>query len=86
MRGFENRVLRGKFEHKRQRVMEYWRKSHNVELNNVYSSPNITRVITSRNMRWVGLVVLAGSIRKLNFSKINVMGRAHLGVLSIDWI
>ena len=37
-------------------VIEEWRKLHNEELNNVYCSPNIVRVIKSRRMRWVGHV------------------------------
>jgi hypothetical protein len=37
-------------------VTGQWRKLHNQELNNLYSSPNIVRVITSRRMRWAGHV------------------------------
>ena len=33
-----------------------WRKSHNEELNDLYSSPNIVRLIKSRKMRWAGHV------------------------------
>ena len=33
-----------------------WRKLHNKELNDLYSSPNIVRVIKSRRMRWEGYV------------------------------
>jgi hypothetical protein len=33
-----------------------WRKLHNDELHNLYSSPNIVRVIKSRKMRWAGHV------------------------------
>ena len=37
-----------------------WRKLHNEELNDMYSSPNIVRVIKTRRMRWVGNVALMG--------------------------
>jgi 1,2-phenylacetyl-CoA epoxidase catalytic subunit len=52
----ENRVLRRIFESKRDEVTGEWRKQHNEELNNLYSSPDITQVIKSRRMRWVGHV------------------------------
>ena len=47
---FENRVLR------RDEVTGEWRKLHNEELNDLYSSPNIIRVIKSKIMRWAGHV------------------------------
>jgi len=40
-----------------------WRRLHNEELNNLYSSPNIVRVIKSRRMRWTGHVALMGEER-----------------------
>jgi hypothetical protein len=52
---FENRVLRI-FGQKRDQVTGGWRKLHNEELNNLYSSPNIIRIIKSRRMRWSGHV------------------------------
>jgi hypothetical protein len=51
---FENRVLRRIFGRKREEVAGGWRRLHNEELQNLYVSPNIIRVITSRRMRWVG--------------------------------
>ena len=51
---FENRVLRKIFGPERDEVTGEWRKLHNVELNALYSSPNIFWVINSRIMRWEG--------------------------------
>ena len=53
---FENRVLRRIFESKRDGETGQWRKLNNEELNDLYSSPNIVRVIKSRRMRWTGHV------------------------------
>ena len=50
---FENRVLRRIFGPKRDEVTGEWRKLHNEELNDLYSLPNIVRVIKSR-MKWAG--------------------------------
>ena len=51
LRVFENRVLRRIFGAKRVKVTREWRKLHNEELNDRYSSINIVRVIKSRRMR-----------------------------------
>jgi hypothetical protein len=51
---FENRVLRRIFGPKRDEVTGEWRKLHNDQLHNVYSSPDIIRWIKSRRMRWAG--------------------------------
>jgi hypothetical protein len=53
---FENRVLRRIFGPKRDEVTGEWRKLHNEELRDLYSSPSIIRIIKSWTMRWVGHV------------------------------
>jgi len=53
---FENRVLRIIFGPRRDEVTGKWRKLHDEELNDTYSSPIIFRVIKSRRMRWAGHV------------------------------
>jgi hypothetical protein len=62
MRVFENRVLRRIFVQKRDEVMEDGRKVHYEELHNLYSSPNVIRMIKSRRMRWAGHVARMGRI------------------------
>jgi hypothetical protein len=56
LRVFENSVLRRIFGPRRDEVTGEWRKLHNKELSNLYSLPNIVRVIKSRRMRWAGHV------------------------------
>jgi len=51
LRVFENRVLRRIFGPKRDEVTGEWRRLHYEELNDLYSSPNINRMIKSRTMR-----------------------------------
>ena len=63
LRVFENRVLRRIFGPKRDEVTAEWRKLHNEELNILYSSPNIIRVIKSRRMKWAGHVACMGERR-----------------------
>ena len=57
---FENRVLRVIFGSKRDEVTGEWRKLHNEELNDMYCSPNIIRVIKARRIRWAGHVARMG--------------------------
>jgi hypothetical protein len=53
---FENRVLRRIFGPKRNEVTGEWKKLHNEELRDLYSSTSIIRIIKSRRMRWAGHV------------------------------
>jgi hypothetical protein len=59
---YENRVLRRIFGLERE-VTGGWRKLHNEELHNLYSSPSIIRMIKSRKMRWAGQVARIGEDR-----------------------
>jgi hypothetical protein len=62
---FENRGLRRIFGPKRDEVTEEWRKLHNEELHNLYSSPDINGQVKSRRMRWAGHVARMGEERKV---------------------
>jgi hypothetical protein len=63
LREFENRVLRRIFGPKRDKVTGEWRKLHNKELRDLYSSSSIIRIIKSRRMRWAGYVSRMGEKR-----------------------
>jgi hypothetical protein len=63
LRVFENRVLRRIFGQKRDEVRGEWRKLHNRELHDLYSSPSIIRIIKLRRMRWAGHVARMGEKR-----------------------
>jgi len=53
-------LLRRIFGPKRDEVTGEWRRLHNEELNDLYTSPNIVRVIKSRTTRWAGHVARMG--------------------------
>jgi hypothetical protein len=57
---FENMVLRRIFGPRRDEVTGEWRRVHNEELDDLYSSPDIVRVIKSRRVRWAGHVACMG--------------------------
>ena len=63
LRVFENMVLRRIFGAGREEVTAEWRRLHNEELNDLYCSPNIVRVIKWRRMRWAGHVACMGEER-----------------------
>jgi hypothetical protein len=67
LRVFENRVLRI-FGPKREEDGS-WRKLHNDELHDLYSSPNIVRVIKSRRMRWAGHVACMGEVYRISVGR-----------------
>ena len=63
---FENMVLRRVFGPKRDEITGELRKLHNDELSNLYSLPNILRVVKSRRMRWAGHVARVGEGRDVH--------------------
>ena len=63
LRVFENRVLRKVFGPKRDEATGEWRKLHYEKLNDLYSLPNIVRVVKPRRMRWAGYVARMGEDR-----------------------
>jgi hypothetical protein len=63
LRVFENRVLRRIFGPMSVKVTERWRKLHDEELRDLYSSPGIIRMVKSRRMRWAEHVVRMGEKR-----------------------
>jgi hypothetical protein len=69
---------------KRDEVTGEWRKLHNEEPNNLYSSPNIVRVIKSRRMRWAGHVARRGGEGCTGFWWGNLREGNHGGDPGID--
>jgi hypothetical protein len=63
LRVSENRVLRRILGPKREEVAGGWRRLHDEELHNLYSSPNVVRVIKSKKLRLVGHVTRIGAMR-----------------------
>jgi hypothetical protein len=56
LRAFQKRLLRLTVEPKRDEMSGDWRKMHNEDLHNLYSSPSIIRIIKPMRMRWAGHV------------------------------
>jgi len=82
---FENRVLRKICEPIRDEVTGEWRRLHNEELNDLYCSPNIIRVIKSRRMRWAKHVARLGEKEgTYRFWWGNLRERDHLEHPGID--
>jgi hypothetical protein len=87
LRVSQSRVLRRIFGPKRDEVTGEWRKLHNEELHNLYSSPNIIRTIKSRRMKWAGHVARMGE--KRNAYRILVgkpEGKRPLGRRKHRWV
>jgi hypothetical protein len=87
LRVFENRVLRRLFGPKRDEVTGEWRKFHNEELRDLYSSPSIIRIIKSRRMRWAGHLARMGE--KRNAYRLLVgkpVGKRSLGRPRRRWV
>ena len=86
LRVFENRVLRRVFGPERDEVTGEWRKLHNEELNDLYCSPNIVRVMKSRRMKWAGHVARmgeAGDVYRVLVGKLK--GKRPLGRRRRRW-
>jgi hypothetical protein len=85
LRIVENRLLRRIFELKRDKVTEEWRRLHNEELNDMYCSPNATRVIKSRRIRGAGHVTrMGGEVVNTGFWWGNLSERGHLEDPDVD--
>jgi hypothetical protein len=83
---FENRVLRRIFGPKREEVTWEWRRLHNEELDDLYSSLNIVRVIKSRRRRWAGHVARLGEGRGVYRTSVRKPeGRRSLGISRRRW-
>jgi len=86
LRVFENMVLRRIFGPRRDEVTGEWRRLHKEELNDLYSSPNIVRVIKSRIMRWAGHVARMVEERGCVVSWWGTGGKEPLGRPRRRWV
>ena len=86
LRVFENRVFRRIFGPKRDEVKRKWRILHNDQLNDLYPSPSIVRVIKSRRMRWAGYGARMGERRGVYMVLVGKPeGKRPLGRLRRRW-
>ena len=84
---FENKVLRRIFGPRRDEVTGDWRRLHNEEINVLYSSPNIVRVIKWRRMRWAGHVARMGKERGVYRVLVGKLeGKRPLGRPRCRWV
>jgi len=87
LRVFENMVLRRIFGPRRDEVTGEWRRLHNEELSDLYSSPNIVRVIKSRRMRWAAHVARIGEETRVYRALVGKPeGNRPLGRPRIRWL
>jgi len=87
LRVFESMVLRRIFGPRRDEVTGEWRILHNEELNDLYCSPNIVRVIKSRRMRWAGHVARMGEERGMYRVLVGKLeGRRPMGRPRRRWV
>jgi hypothetical protein len=83
----ESRVLRRIFGPKRDEVTGEWRKLHNEELHDLYSSPSIIRIMKARRMRWAGHVARIGEKRNTYRLLVGTPeGRRQLGRTRRRWV
>jgi len=85
LRVFDNRVLRRLFGRKKNEVTGEWRKPHNEERNDLYSSPTIFRVIKLGKMTWAGHAARIGKSRGVHRVLVgNLRERDHLEDPGVD--
>jgi len=79
--------LRRMFGPRRDEVTGEWKRLHNEELNDLYCSPNIVRVIKSRRMRWAGHVARVGEERRVYMVFVGKLeGKRQLGRPKRRWV
>jgi hypothetical protein len=86
LRVFEKRVLRRIFGLKRDKVTGEWRKLHNEELHDLYSSSSIIRIMKSRRMRWAGHVGRMREKRNAHRLLVGKPEKRPLGTPTRGWV